>query len=74
MGNNDGGDIYGDGGGGRHDNYTKSNNDGNIDDDSNDNDIDMDFDSDINPNIDCELEGDDNNERDGIEGHYFRLF
>ncbi|KAL3644266.1 hypothetical protein CASFOL_012198 [Castilleja foliolosa] len=69
MGNNDGGDIYGDGE--RHDNYTKSNSDGNTDDDSNDNDIDMDFDSDINMNSDGgddDLEGDGNMEHDGVEG------
>ncbi|KAL3644259.1 hypothetical protein CASFOL_012191 [Castilleja foliolosa] len=64
--NNDGGDIYGDGE--RHDNYTKSNSDGNTDGDTNDNDIDMDFDSDINTNSDGDdLEGDDNMEHDGVE-------
>ncbi|KAL3644378.1 hypothetical protein CASFOL_012310 [Castilleja foliolosa] len=76
YGDGDGGDIYGDDNDGDiygddgdiHGNYTKSNNAGNIGADSNDNDNYMEFDCDINTESDCKVEGDDNNERDGVEG------
>ncbi|KAL3613221.1 hypothetical protein CASFOL_042912 [Castilleja foliolosa] len=61
MGNDDGGDIYGDGEGDRQSNYMKSNIDGNADDDSND--IDMYSDSDVNTDSDGDTEEDGNVER-----------
>ncbi|KAL3623056.1 hypothetical protein CASFOL_031872 [Castilleja foliolosa] len=66
MGNDDGGDIYGGGDGDRHNNYTKSNIDGNADADSND--VDMYSDSDLNTDSDGDPEGDGNVERGGVEG------
>ncbi|KAL3643724.1 hypothetical protein CASFOL_014539 [Castilleja foliolosa] len=63
MGNDDGGDIYGNGD--RHGNYTKSNIDGNADSDSND--IDMDSDSDVNTDSDVDPEVDGNVEHGGVE-------
>ncbi|KAL3618912.1 hypothetical protein CASFOL_037140 [Castilleja foliolosa] len=59
VGNDDGGDIYGDGEDDRQRNYTKSNIDGN--------DIDIYSDSDVNTDSDGDPEGDGNVERGGVE-------